>query len=136
MMAAAPQNPRQAPVASWNAQMIGTLVLALVVFYFIRERGIALPEVPADWKRYDWQFHQSLISACGSRALIDTHAAVFDKYLRYQMTSLSYRGDIASGEHRRMLDCALKRDWKTACDTLRRHVEGGMAHALATGTIR
>ncbi len=90
----------------------------------------------ADWKRYDWQFHQSLISACGSRALIDTHAAVFDKYLRYQMTSLSYRGDIASGEHHRMLDCALKRDWKTACDTLRRHVEGGMAHALATGTIR
>jgi hypothetical protein len=52
MMAAAPQNPRQAPVASWIAQMIGTLVLALVVFYFIRERGIALPEVPPDWKRY------------------------------------------------------------------------------------
>jgi DNA-binding GntR family transcriptional regulator len=90
----------------------------------------------AEWKRYDWQFHQSLISACGSKALIDTHAAVFDRYLRYQMTSLSYRGDIASGEHQRMLDSALKRDWKTACDTLRRHVQGGMAHALATGTIR
>jgi DNA-binding GntR family transcriptional regulator len=89
----------------------------------------------ADWKRYDWQFHQALISACGSRALIDAHAAVFDRYLRYQMTALSYRGDIASGEHRRMLDCALKRDWKTACEALRRHVDGGVAHALATGTI-
>ncbi|MBL8832434.1 MAG: FCD domain-containing protein [Rhodospirillales bacterium] len=90
----------------------------------------------AAWKRYDWQFHQSLISACGSKALIDAHAAVFDRYLRYQMTALSYRGDIASGEHRQMLDCALKRDAATACAALRRHVEGGVAHALATGTIR
>jgi DNA-binding GntR family transcriptional regulator len=41
--------------------------------------------VVKDWKRYDWEFHQALISACGSRALMETHAAVFDKYLRYQM---------------------------------------------------
>lgn len=88
------------------------------------------------WKRYDWQFHQALISACGSRVLIDAHAAVFDKYLRYQMTALSYRGRIAEDEHRAMLECALRRDAAAACDTLRRHVEGGMAHALATGTIR
>jgi hypothetical protein len=52
MTAAPPQNPRQAPVASWVGQMIGTLVLAAVVFYFIRSRGIALPEVDPDWKRY------------------------------------------------------------------------------------
>src|SRR5688572_22471286 len=52
MTSAAPQNPRQAPVATWLGQMIGTMVLALAVFYVIRERGIALPEVPADWKRY------------------------------------------------------------------------------------
>ena len=52
MTAVPPQNPRQAPVASWVAQMIGTLVLALVVFYFIRERGMALPDVDPDWKRY------------------------------------------------------------------------------------
>src|SRR3954463_6282768 len=52
-----------------------------------------------EWKHYDWQFHQALISACGSKMLIDTHAAVFDKYLRYQMIALSYRGDIAAREH-------------------------------------
>lgn len=93
-------------------------------------------EATAAWKRYDWQFHQSLISACGSKALIAAHAAVFDRYLRYQMTALSYRGDIASGEHRQMLECALKRDSGTACAVLRRHVEGGVTHALAAGTIR
>ncbi|MFX6027794.1 FCD domain-containing protein, partial [Acinetobacter baumannii] len=28
------------------------------------------------WKRYDWQFHQALVSACGSQILMQTHAAV------------------------------------------------------------
>jgi DNA-binding GntR family transcriptional regulator len=88
------------------------------------------------WKRYDWQFHQALISACGSRTLIETHAAIFDKYLRYQMLALSFRGDIAIGEHDELLRSALKRDAETACAVLRRHVSGGVAHALAAGTIK
>ncbi|WP_134500002.1 GntR family transcriptional regulator [Microvirga pakistanensis] len=89
-----------------------------------------------EWKQYDWQFHQALISACGSRMLIDTHAAVFDKYLRYQMIALSYRGDIAEQEHALLLECALKRDAAKAGEVLTRHVAGGVEHALATGTIK
>lgn len=88
------------------------------------------------WKRYDWEFHQALISACGSKVLMDTHAAVFDKYLRYQMIALSFRGDIAADEHRIMLEAALQRDASIAKTTLERHVSGGVEHALATGTIR
>ena len=88
------------------------------------------------WKRYDWEFHQALISACGSQVLMDTHAAIFDKYLRYQMIALSFRGDIAAREHEILLEAALKRDAATATATLERHVSGGVEHALATGTIR
>jgi DNA-binding GntR family transcriptional regulator len=88
------------------------------------------------WKQYDWQFHQALISACGSKMLVDTHAAVFDKYLRYQMLALSYRGDIAAREHALLLECALNRDAAKAREVLSRHVAGGVEHALATGTIR
>ena len=88
------------------------------------------------WKRYDWEFHQALISACGSRVLMEAHAGVFDKYLRYQMIALSYRGDIAAREHSTLLDCALKRDAETAKRALAEHVTGGVEHALATGTIR
>jgi DNA-binding GntR family transcriptional regulator len=88
-----------------------------------------------DWKQYDWQFHQALISACGSKMLIDTHAAVFDKYLRYQMIALSYRGDIAAREHARLLESAVNRDAARACDVLNTHVAGGVEHALAAGTI-
>lgn len=87
------------------------------------------------WKRYDWEFHQALISACGSSELMETHAAIFDKYLRYQMIALSFRGDIAAKEHKGLLDAALERDVNTAKAVLTRHVEGGVAHALATETI-
>lgn len=88
------------------------------------------------WKRYDWEFHQSLISACGSQVLMETHASVFDKYLRYQMIALSFRGDIAAREHQGMMDAALSRNADAAITILERHVHGGLEHALATGTIK
>jgi DNA-binding GntR family transcriptional regulator len=88
-----------------------------------------------EWKRYDWQFHQALISACGSKMLIDTHAAVFDQYLRYQMIALSYRGEIAAREHAILLEAAIARDASRAGEVLRAHVAGGVEHALAAGTM-
>ncbi|MES5098453.1 GntR family transcriptional regulator [Agrobacterium sp. BA1120] len=88
-----------------------------------------------DWKRYDREFHQSLISACGSNLLMETHSNVFDKYLRYQMVTQSYRGDVASAEHRQLLDAALARDEKTAKNVLTMHIQGGMEHALACGKL-
>ena len=62
------------------------------------------------WKRYDGEFHQALISNCGSRTLMETHALVFDKYFRYQMVAFSYRGSEPAAQHRALLDAALKRD--------------------------
>ncbi|WP_307147793.1 GntR family transcriptional regulator [Rhizobium tibeticum] len=88
-----------------------------------------------DWKRYDWEFHQALISACGSRLLMETHSAVFDKYLRYQMVALSYRGGVAEQEHRQLLEVALQRDSKTAKKILQRHIQGGVEHALGKGLL-
>ena len=88
-----------------------------------------------DWKQYDWQFHQALISACGSGLLMATHANVFDKYLRYQMIALGFRGDIAAVEHRAIRDAALRRDTRTACEILTVHVRGGVEHALASGPL-
>jgi len=88
-----------------------------------------------DWKRYDWEFHQALISACGSRLLMETHSGVFDKYLRYQMVALSYRGRVAEQEHRQLLEAALQRDSKTAKKILQRHIQGGVEHALEKGSL-
>ncbi|MGH9551196.1 MAG: GntR family transcriptional regulator, partial [Terriglobales bacterium] len=59
---------------------------------------------PEVWKRYDWEFHHALISACGSRVLLETHATIYDKYLRYQMIAAVFRGKIATAEHRQLLE--------------------------------
>lgn len=83
------------------------------------------------WKRYDWEFHQALISACGSGELMSVHRAVFDKYLRYQMISLTFRGEKAAGEHKMLLEAALARQATKAQEILRIHVAGGVEHSLA-----
>jgi DNA-binding GntR family transcriptional regulator len=88
------------------------------------------------WKRYDWEFHHALISACGSKVLLETHATIYDRYLRYQMIAAVYRGNVAAGEHRRLLECALKRDWKTAQATLSKHVNDCVDHMIAKRLVK
>jgi DNA-binding GntR family transcriptional regulator len=89
---------------------------------------------PETWKRYDWEFHHALISACGSNALLETHAPVYDKYLRYQMIAGIFRGEIAAHEHKTLLDCALTRDARTARDVLVVHIEACVDFTLEKGT--
>ncbi len=86
-------------------------------------------------KRYDWEFHQALLSACGSRALLDAHGAVFDKYLRYLMIAVIFRGEVAAQEHRQLLDCALKRDTKTAQAILVNHIQECVTYTLSKGDV-
>jgi GntR family carbon starvation induced transcriptional regulator len=84
-------------------------------------------------KRYDGEFHQALISACGSRELMQTHAVIFDKYFRY---ALQYRGSETVEQHRALLDCALKRDIGAAKRILTDHISSCVAHALSLGTLK
>ena len=88
------------------------------------------------WKRYDWEFHHALISACGSRVLLETHATIYDKYLRYQMIAAVFRGKISAVEHRKLLKYALDRDWKSAQKTLATHVHDCVDHMIAGGLIK
>lgn len=116
----------------WEAQ----LVAAYHKLVSLEERMAANDRSAAElWKQYDWQFHQALISACGSQMLMQLHGAIFDKYLRYQMIALSYRGRIAADEHRALRDCALRRDAPGARAVLEQHLQGGVSHALMTGTF-
>jgi len=91
---------------------------------------------PEQWKRYDSEFHRELISNCGSRALMETHASVFDRYFRYQMIVLNYRGEEPARQHQALLECALAHDIAQAKSVLLDHINGCVAHALAAGTIR
>lgn len=82
------------------------------------------------WKQCDFQFHRALVAACGSKVMLDAHAAVYDRYLRYQMIAVVFRGETAAAEHRELKELALQRDAAGACKVLHTHIHDCVAHAL------
>lgn len=113
----------------WEARVVAAHhKLDVVERRMIAERQVMMPV----WKRYDVEFHQALISACGSRTLMQVHGNVFDRYLRYLMLAACFRGAVAADEHRSLRDCALSRDAGGAGDILTRHIDGCVAHVLET----
>lgn len=88
-----------------------------------------------NWVRYDFAFHNALISACGSQALLDLHAAIFDRFLRYHMLAASFRGSGVVDDHRVLFEMALKRDVDGALAMLAGHVNRGVEHVLSTGKL-
>lgn len=87
------------------------------------------------WVRHDWGFHHATIAACRQETLMQTHASVFDRYARYHMLVLEFRGEGVAQQHRQMRDLVLARDADAACALLVEHVEAGMDYVLATGMI-
>lgn len=87
------------------------------------------------WVRYDFAFHNALISACGSQALLDLHAAIFDRFLRYHMLAASFRGTGVVEDHEALFDMAIGRQIEGALSMLASHVNRGVEHVLATGKL-
>lgn len=85
-----------------------------------------------DWKRADWGFHRALITGCGSKTLMDLHGQLFDKYLRYQILTLAFRGKPGAVEHAELLEAAFARDVKRAKEILSIHILGGVEFIIKT----
>lgn len=88
-----------------------------------------------EWIIYDRSFHEALISACGSRALMAMHTTVFDRFVRYHMLAESFRGKPVADDHQALLEAALARDTKTAQRLLEVHVNKGIEHVMTSGRI-
>jgi DNA-binding GntR family transcriptional regulator len=102
----------------------------------LERRMLARENVDAEtWKRYDWEFHRALIAACGSKLLLQAHAAIYDRYLRYQMVAVVFRGEAAAEEHRRLLDSALTRDSAAGRRALAEHLGSCVRHVIETGAL-
>jgi DNA-binding GntR family transcriptional regulator len=93
------------------------------------------PADPVLWKRCDLEFHRALIDACGSAELIETYTAVYDRYLRYQMVAVVFRGAVAAEQHAALLAAALARDAAAACEVLEAHVAGCVEHVARSGAL-
>ena len=81
------------------------------------------------WTKYDAEFHQMLIKKCNSLNLIRIHEVIFDKYLRYQLLILKYRGKDSIKEHKDLLDYSLISNIQKAQNTLKDHIKRGVDYA-------
>jgi DNA-binding GntR family transcriptional regulator len=116
----------------WEGRVVGAHHKLAMVEKRMAAGGLS---EPAQWQRYDREFHDALIGACDSAALLDTHAAIADKYARYQIVAAIYLGEIAAQEHGALLDAALARDWPAAQAMLTDHVHRRVEEALAAGKV-
>ena len=64
-------------------------------------------------------------------AAFSLHSNLFDRYLRYQIILLQFRGDEAIDEHNQIYNFSLERDADNAIKFLKVHIEKGLEHALA-----
>ncbi len=87
----------------------------------------------ARWKRYDREFHVALISACGSAELLAAHERIFDRFLRYQVLLVMFRGTVAAEEHNALLAAALDRDADRARALLRDHIGACIDYTVQNG---
>ncbi len=87
-----------------------------------------------DWVRYDWEFHQAIVSACNSATLMQSLSSVFDRFLRYHMLAESFRGQPVVADHQLLFTLALNKDAKAAKDCVRKHIQSGVDHILKLQT--
>ena len=85
------------------------------------------------WKAYDREFHIALISACGSGELLAAHGGIFDRFLRYQMLLVMFRGQTATQEHDALLTAALARDTAEARTVLEGHINACIDYTVQKG---
>ena len=78
------------------------------------------------WSRYDRDFHEALLRACGSDLLKAQHRAAFDRFKQHVITqdsSLGFRGHELLDEHNDILQSALRRDAQACNEAIQRHFE-------------
>ena len=119
-------------IENGDADWEGNLVAAHHKLHLMEEKMLSGDYSQKEmWKRYDWEFHKSLIEACNSQNLMSLHEIIYDKYLRYQMLVITDRGEAAVKEHRQIFDAALARNVGAASKALEIHIRKGLEHTLA-----
>lgn len=87
------------------------------------------------WVACDWGFHNATIAACRQPVLLRTYASIFDRFARYHLVALNFRGQGVVDDHARLRDLVIARDAEAAVALLARHIDSGVEHVLAAGRI-
>jgi len=87
------------------------------------------------WVQQDWEFHYATISACASPSLMSAHSKAFDRFIRYHMLVLEFRGRPAADQHAELRELVIGRKTDAAIRLLRDHIQSGVEHIISTGRI-
>ena len=77
------------------------------------------------WRQCDWEFHEALVSGCGSTLHKKLHKAAFDQFRKVvalEYRAVGFRGLHIIEEHKAILDAALARDSEACAVALERHI--------------
>ena len=101
----------------WEAQLAAAHQKLLHIERQIQTEGDLIP-FKRLWNEAEWEFHETLISACASPLLIETFSRV---YLQFRQQNFGQHRDFGANffetivaEHQAIVDAALARD-RTAC---------------------
>ena len=90
----------------------------------IEQRDPEHPLRDPEWKIAHRQFHQALVSACGSATLLAIRAELFDRAERYRHLSANFRPRPRdkAGEHQAIMQAAISRNADLAVQLIETHI--------------
>ncbi|MFK7854951.1 MAG: GntR family transcriptional regulator [Granulosicoccus sp.] len=77
------------------------------------------------WSIHDWEFHHTLMSACGSSLLLRAYKSAFDVFRMYAVAEIAEFGfgrEVTMREHKSIYDAAISRDIPGCLSAIEAHV--------------
>lgn len=77
------------------------------------------------WSLQDWEFHSTVMSACGSELLMRAYKSAFDTFRMYAVSTFPNYGfsqEITTKEHLDIYETAIKRDVVGCIEAIERHL--------------
>jgi DNA-binding GntR family transcriptional regulator len=114
---------------AWEARVLTSFHLLSKV----EESTASRPKLPQPvWSARHKDFHEALVSACRSPRVLQFRKMLFDQAHRYRRLSMAFRqAPKQVGEHRLLMESALKRDEKAACAHMESHIRGTARNIIA-----
>ena len=106
----------------WETSLVAAHHKLVYIEHKMREDETAYFQA---WNQADWEFHATLLSACGSVLHRRYHKQVFDQFRQYVVLELKtngFRGNDIVEEHEAILHAALARDEDACAAALERHL--------------
>ena len=104
-----------------------------------RRPGDADPRLVSDeWEHHHNEFHRSLLAACGSPLLLQFRDTLYLQGDRYRRLYHSYAAKERDhlGEHRLLMEAALRRDADEVSRLIREHLETTVRDVLASNFVK